>query len=63
MKEHITEEDIQWLAQIIARIPALAIPSDTTARLNAHELIAETPGGWDATMKGILTVVNWGSAG
>lgn len=61
MKEKLTEEDLQWLAKIIAMIPALAIPSDTVARLHANELIAEMPGGWQATGKGILAVINCGS--
>lgn len=63
VKEQITEEDVQWLAKTIAMIPALAIPSDTLARLHAHELVTETPGGLNATDKGILTVINWESIG
>lgn len=62
MKEKLTEEDIQWLAKIIARMPALAIPADTIARLQAEELVAERPDGWEATDKGVVAVVNWGSA-
>ncbi len=61
MKEQLTEEDIQWLAQIIAMIPALAIPPEALAKLQAHELIAQAPGRWEATDKGVDTVVNWKS--
>ncbi len=61
MKEQLTEVDIQWLAKIIAMIPALSIPSDTTARLQAQELINEIHGRWQATDKGILAVINWKS--
>lgn len=59
MKERLTEEDIQWLAKIIAMIPALGIPADTLAKLHANELITETHGRLEATDKGVDTVVNW----
>jgi len=61
MKENITEEDIQWLAKIIAMIPALGIPADALARLHAHGLVAETLGRLEATDKGVHTIINWKS--
>jgi len=59
MNEKLTEEDIQWLAQIIAMIPVPSIPSDTVSKLQAHELITDSRGRWQATDKGVDTVVNW----
>ena len=59
MKEQLTEQDINWLAQIIAMIPVQAMPPETLAKLQAHELIAQTNGKWVATDKGVDTVVNW----
>ena len=59
MNEHLTEDDMQWLAKLIARIPDLAVPEDSIARLRDHALIDEISGGWNATTKGILTLVNW----
>jgi len=59
MNEKLTEEDIQWLAQIIARIPVPTMTSDTAAKLQAHELISNSHGRWEATDKGVDTVVNW----
>ena len=62
MKEQLIEEDIQWLAKIIAMIPAQTMPSDTAAKLHALELVVETPIGLQATDKGVNTVINWTSA-
>lgn len=62
MKEQLTEDDIQCLAKIIAMIPTATTPPETLEKLQALELIAERPGGWQATGKGINTVVNWNSA-
>ena len=61
MEKQFTEEDIQWLAKVIAMIPALPIPSDTITRLQAQEFINEIHGRWQATDKGILAVINWKS--
>lgn len=59
MNENLTEDDIQWLAKVIAMMPALAIPADTLARLQAHQLVAETNGRLQATDRGVIAVVTW----
>ena len=61
MTERLTEDDIQCLATIIAMIPTTTTSTETLAKLQALELITERPGGWQATAKGIDTVVNWKS--
>jgi hypothetical protein len=61
VKETLTEEDIQWLAKIIAMIPVLTMPPDIAAKLLAHELISKANGRWEITDKGVDTIVNWKS--
>jgi len=61
MNELLTEGDIQWLAKILAMIPALSIPPDSLERLQTQALIEQTPIGWQATEKGVLTIISWKS--
>ena len=61
MKEQLIEADIQCLALILAVIPGIPMSPESLAKLQAHELIVETPDGWRATDKGATTVATWGS--
>ena len=60
LEQVLTEEDISWLAKILAMIPGLPIPEETIQKLHQQELIAPRgEDGWEATEKGIITITTW----